>query len=117
MVLLDPGGADETLVMLQATSKATKGAETTVEFTSHLCGHTNGTQCAAGQIYTVTTPHHSTGAPELVGRAVHEMNRFFPLAVDADALADALERQGRTADARKVREGAQRLKEMAEQGK
>jgi hypothetical protein len=116
-VLLDPGGRDEAAVILQATKKVSHGQQTTMEFVSHVCGRPHGGQCSAGQIYTVTKPYQSTGEPALFGHIIAALNRFFPLAWDVDGLADALERQGRKDEAKKLREGARHLKEMAEHGR
>ena len=106
VVILDPGGANEKLVVLQAT-KVTKGKDTTVDFKAQLECNLNDDSCSSGTIYTATHPDRPSGAPAVAGRLASPLNRFFPLARNLDALADALDAEQRKTEATQVRKMAQ----------
>jgi hypothetical protein len=93
-------------VVLQAT-KVTKGKDTTVDFKAQLECNLNDDSCSSGTIYTATHPDRPSGAPAVAGRLASPLNRFFPLARNLDALADALDAEQRKTEATQVRKMAQ----------
>jgi hypothetical protein len=58
------------LVLLQVTSKESKGKETTVNFVSLVECSPDGRCSPGGNVYTVTHPYRPSGATEAVGGVV-----------------------------------------------
>ena len=103
----------DAFLLFQAVEKRTQGEETTVEFKAMMeCDLTQG--CIwTGNTYRVTHPYRPTGSPALVAYA--DPNRRYPEWVmgHLERTAEQLDEQGRTTEARQVREELRRVKQLA----